>query len=127
MSLTLRSTKGSPLTHAEMDSNLSYLEQMAEAGLLLQTQAQSGVSISFQVPAIYNLPDAPGTGDITADLTDSRIGIVQKIYHEDQIAPVFPATWVKLGDVEYQEGQLNVIFAEWVAGERVEYWIVNYE
>lgn len=84
----------------------------------------TGVSITFDTNKIFNLPTAPGTGNITNDLTGAKIGVVQKIYHNNSSAPTFPAGWVNIGGT-YTNSVLNIIFAEWVESSRVEYWIVK--
>jgi|GEM_PF-3365184 len=90
----------------------------------ITVQNATGVSITFDTNKIFNLPTAPGTGNITNDLTGAKIGIVQKIYHNNSSAPTFPAGWVNIGGT-YTNSVLNIIFAEWVESSRVEYWIVK--
>ena len=86
----------------------------------------TGTTITFTAGTIYNTPTSAATGNISADTTNAKIGIVQKIYHNDSVAPTFdPFGWVKLGIGTYTISTLNVIYAEWVSGNRVEYWIVN--
>ncbi|XAI97402.1 hypothetical protein [Leptolyngbya phage Lbo-JY46] len=85
----------------------------------------TGTVISFNRPIIYNSVASPGTTNITEDLTNAKIGIVQKIYHNHSSAPTFPGTWVLLGSNSYQVNELNIIFAEWVGSTRVEYWIIQ--
>jgi hypothetical protein len=89
------------------------------------TLSTSGLLIDFQQHKIFNSPTSPATGNITEDLTNSKIGIVQKIYHNDSVVPTFPAGWVRLGTKTYQASTLNIIFAEWVDGTMVEYWITQ--
>ena len=84
----------------------------------------SGSFIEFFRPLTYNSVASPATGNFTNNLTGSRIGIVQKIYHQSGTAPTFPAGWVLLSGV-YNTSTLNIIYAEWVSGTRVEYWIIN--
>ena len=86
---------------------------------------RTGTSIAFDTDAVYNSVALPGSGSITDDLTTARIGIVQKIYHQDTSLTVPLGTWVKLGSGTYTPSSLNIIFAEWVTGTRVEYWIVK--
>jgi hypothetical protein len=85
---------------------------------------RTGTSISFDKIATYNSPALPATGNITNDLTGARIGVVQKIYHNNSVAPTFPAGWVKI-EGDYVISIENIIFAEWISGTRVEYWVVN--
>jgi len=96
----------------------------------IQGQAQSavaktGVVISFTENEIYNTSAAAGTGNITNNLTGAQLGIVQKLYHQEGSAPSVPAGWVLLGSGTYSTTALNVIYAEWCGGTRVEYWIVQ--
>lgn len=87
--------------------------------------AATGVLIDFTKSKIFNSPSVAGTGNITEDLTGATIGVVQKIYHNDGSSPTFPAGWVRIGSTEYTISVLNIIYAEWVSGTRVEYWIVQ--
>ena len=87
--------------------------------------ADTGTVIHFSAQTIFDLPSAPSTGNYTDSLTDSEIGIVQKMYHNHTVAPTFPAGWVLLGDGVYFTSELNIIHAEWVDGTRVEYWITQ--
>lgn len=89
------------------------------------TTATTGSVISFIVPQVYNSVASPSSSNITDSLTSSKIGIVQKIYHNHTVEPTFPAGWVKMGTATYTTSTLNVIFAEWVSSTRVEYWITK--
>lgn len=90
-----------------------------------ETTSTTGTVISFATPQIYNTPSSPATGNITDDLTGAKIGVVQKIYHNDGTEPTYPAGWILIGSGTYTTGVLNLIFAEWVSGTRVEYWIIQ--
>ena len=85
----------------------------------------TGVIIDFAIPKIFNLPSSVGTGNVTDNLTGALIGNVQKIYHEDTVAPTFPANWILIADGVYFPNELNIIYAEFVDGTRVEYTIVQ--
>ena len=102
---------------ATQDGDVSTLQPYATA--------TTGSVVSFAIPQVYNTVASPSTSNITDSLTGAKIGIVQKIYHNHSVAPTFPAGWVKLGGVPYTMSTLNIIFAEWVSGTRVEYWIVK--
>jgi hypothetical protein len=87
-----------------------------------QSGAQSataviGVEVSFTENEIYNTS--------ANDLTGAQLGIVQKLYHLEGSAPTVPAGWVLMGSGTYSTTALNVIYAEWCGGTRVEYWIVQ--
>jgi hypothetical protein len=83
----------------------------------------TGTVISFDSSKIYNTRTSPATGNITGDYTNARIGIVQKIYHNDSVTPTFPGTWVKLGSGVYLPSNLNIIYVEWAGSNVAEYWI----
>ena len=67
----------------------------------------------------------PATGNITENLTGAKLGLIQKIYHNDVSEPTYPSGWVLMGDAIYFTSTLNIIYAEWAGGSRVEYWYVQ--
>ena len=85
----------------------------------------TGLVIDFNIQKIFNTATAPATGNITNDLTNAKLGIVQKIYHNSLIAPSMPVGWVLVGEGFYVPGTLNIIYAEWASGTRVEYWVTQ--
>ena len=87
--------------------------------------ATTGSVISFVIPQIYNTPASPSTSNLTDSLTSSKIGVVQKIYHNKSVEPTYPAGWVKVGTGAYTVSVLNIIFVEWVSSTRCEYWITK--
>lgn len=91
---------------------------------VLQT---TGVAINFIQQKIYNTSTSPATGNITFSQLGAKLGVVQKIYHNSGTAPTFSGvSGIQIvSQGLYAEGQLNIIFAEWVADNRVEYWIVQ--
>ena len=105
------------------DKRTAYTYADFKTGIQGATQT-TGTVIAFNEPLIYNTSSAPGTGNITNSLTDAKLGIVQKIYHNDGSSPTVPAGWVLIGSGTYTTSALNIIYAEWCGGTRVEYWIV---
>jgi hypothetical protein len=87
--------------------------------------ATSGIDISFRTAEVYNTRSSAGTGNITGDYTSAIIGLVQKIYHNDSVAPTVPGSWIKLGTGTYTLGTLNIIYVEWISSNIAEYWIVK--
>lgn len=85
----------------------------------------TGLVIDFVNQKVYNTATAPASGNITDNLTGAKLGIVQKIYHNSLIAPSMPAGWVLVGEGFYVPGTLNIIYAEWASGTRVEYWVTQ--
>lgn len=73
----------------------------------------------------FGTSSAPLTGNITQDLTVAKRGQVQNIYHNDTVAPTFPATWDKVKPLDYSVNELNIIEVEWIDDTRQEYRIKN--
>lgn len=86
---------------------------------------ETGTNIDFKSRKIYNAPTAPSSDNFTDNLIGANLGVIQKIYHQNTVAPTFPAGWVKVTDGVYFPNQLNTIFAEWAGGTRVEYWVIQ--
>lgn len=103
-----------------LDKKLKHLLCEIQSHDTVQT---TGNNIVFSSPYIYNTFSSPTTGDLTNTLTNAKLGVIQKIYHEDSSEPTFPVGWVRIGEGEYVVNELNIIYAEWVSGTRVEYWI----
>ena len=81
-------------------------------------------TILFDRPRVYNTRLSSLTGNLTADLTDSKLGLVQKIYHNDSVTPTLSgANWNLLSGT-YTPSALNIIYAEWVTSSEIEYWII---
>ena len=89
------------------------------------SEPTTGTVIDFTSLKIWNTPSSPATGNITVNLTGAQLGYIQKIYHNNSSSPTFPSGWVRLGTNTYTISTLNIIYAEWVSGTRVEYWIVR--
>lgn len=87
--------------------------------------AKTGTALTFTSPDIYGTFTTPETGNIIVDLTDAKLGIVQKMYHQNGTIPTFPAGFVKKGSIDYSIIGKNEIYFEFSEGTRVEYWIVN--
>ena len=90
-----------------------------------ESELSTATTISFTFPTLYHSTTSPMSANIGSSLTDAKYGVVQKIYHTHSSTPTFPAGWVRLGTTEYETNTLNVIYAEWCGGSRVEYWITQ--
>lgn len=97
----------------------------ASAGGGTDTVSATTTTIDFTAPKIFHKYTNQATGDILEDLTGAKLGITQKIYHNDVGEPAYPAGWVLMGDGVYFTSQLNIIYCEWAEGSRVEYWYVQ--
>ncbi|MGE0931657.1 hypothetical protein [Peijinzhouia sedimentorum] len=85
-----------------------------------QAEERTGTAIAFDIQAVYNDADAPGSGALTVDMTNSK-RIVQKMYLTG--AKTWPANWFFVGYEEYDPAKTNIVFAEKCKGTRVEYWV----
>lgn len=110
--------------HGHSISDVSGLQNELDGKVSVQTAA-TGTLITFTAQKVFGSFTTPETANIDNDLTGAKSGIVQKIYHNNSVAPTLPAGWVKLGSGSYVTGSLNVIFCEWVGGTRVEYWVTQ--
>ena len=93
--------------------------------LSINPTAVSSGDITFEAPHIFGTSVAPYTTNLTHDLTGAVLGITQKIYSTKSAEPTYPTGWVKIGTGTYTSGALNIIYAEFCGGTRVEYWIVT--
>jgi hypothetical protein len=84
--------------------------------------ARTTTAITFDVPAIYNSFSSPQTGTLTSSLTGARIGVVQVIYLNVATFPTLTG-WVNIGSRAFQPSVVNIIYAKWSEGSRVEYWV----
>jgi hypothetical protein len=89
------------------------------------SSASNSANIYFSASTVFGTFSSPLSSNLTDTLTNSKLGVVQKIYHNSGSAPSVPAGWVLLGSTTYQISTLNIIYAEWSEGTRVEYWIVR--
>jgi hypothetical protein len=112
------------VTAVKTSSGVQASLALADTALQPATAA-TGAVIDFVSSKVFNSPSSPATGNITDNLTGAKIGVVQKVYHNAGTAPTFPAGWVRLGSGTYTVSVLNIIYAEWVSGTRVEYWVVQ--
>jgi hypothetical protein len=92
---------------------------------LPQTKSENTSIIHFSSDTIFGSFSSPLSSNLTNDLTNAKLGVVQKIYHNSGTAPSVPAGWVLIGSTTYQTSTLNIIYAEWSESTRVEYWIVR--
>jgi hypothetical protein len=91
----------------------------------ITTVSANTTTIHFTGNTVFGTFTSPLSSNITDDLTESKLGVTQKIYHNSGSSPTVPAGWVLLGSTTYQISTTNIIYAEWSEGSRVEYWIVR--
>jgi hypothetical protein len=119
--MTNAPTNGYVLT-SDAFGNASW--QPSSGGVPSSTTATT-TTINFTGQTIYYDAVTPGTGNISEDLSNAKLGLIQKIYHNDVAEPTYPAGWVLMGDAIYFTSTLNIIYSEWAGGSRVEYWYVQ--
>ena len=115
---------GSSVNNLGIDVNGNVVTGTAGGGIPEATTATT-TTINFTGQTIYYNASSPGTGNITGNLTGAKLGLIQKIYHNSGTEPTYPAGWVLMGDAIYFTSTLNIIYAEWATGTRVEYWYVQ--
>jgi hypothetical protein len=117
---------GTSINNLGIDASGNVVTGTAGGGGIPEATTATTTTINFSGQTIYYDSVTEATGNITADLTGAKLGLVQKIYHNDTLEPTYAgATWVLMGDGIYFTSQLNIIYAEWAAGNRVEYWYVQ--
>jgi hypothetical protein len=91
-----------------------------------ETTSGTTTVVSFTGQTVYYDAVSPSSStNFTNDLTGAKLGLIQKIYSNAGSEPSYPAGWVLMGDAIYFTSQLNIIYAEWAGGSRVEYWYVQ--
>jgi hypothetical protein len=101
--------------------------KVSENGTVDTVQSESSTStvVDFTTFKTFGTVASPLTGNLTNSLTGAKLNLIQKIYHDSGTAPTVPAGWVLLGTTDYATSELNIIYAEFVGGTRVEYWITQ--
>jgi hypothetical protein len=95
-------------------------------GGVSEATSATTTTVSFTGQTIYYDAGSPTSGTtIGEDLTGAKLGVIQKIYSNASSEPSYPAGWVLMGDGIYFTSILNIIYAEWAGGSRVEYWYVQ--
>ena len=116
---------GTSINNLGIDVNGNVVVGTAGGGGIPEATTATTTNINFTGQTIYFDAVTPGTGNITNTLTGAKLGLIQKIYHNDATEPTYPVGWVLMGDAIYFVSTLNVIYAEWAGGTRVEYWYVQ--
>jgi hypothetical protein len=116
---------GVSVNNLGVDSLGNVVTGSAGGGGVSEATTATTTTVHFTGQTIFHKYTNQATGNITEDLTGAKLGITQKIYHNDVVVPTFPAGWVLMGDGVYFTSELNLIFVEWAEGSRVEYWYVQ--
>jgi hypothetical protein len=116
---------GTSVNNLGVDAGGNVVTGTAGGGVSEATSATT-TTVNFTGQTIYYDAGSPTTATtITNDLTGAKLGLVQKIYSNASSEPSYPVGWVLMGDAIYFTSTLNIIYAEWAGGSRVEYWYVQ--
>lgn len=100
------------------------LDDILDIISITETQQVTGTIINFSGPKIYNTFAAPAVDNPTTDLTDARIGIVQKFYFQPSQTPVLPANWKLIGEGYFVLNKVNILTVEFCDDDRIEFSIL---
>ena len=97
-----------------------------DLNLKLSTEAPSttGTAISFTIDKVYGTLTTPETGNITADVTNAKLGVTNIIIHNSGTAPTFGSEFKKLsGSGNYSTGVVNYIYCTYISTTEIIYSI----
>ena len=92
--------------------------------LSIESQTTTGTAISFTIDRVYGTLATPETGNITADVTDAKLGVTNIIIHNSETAPTFGSAFKKLsGSGNYVTGVVNYIYCTYISTTEIIYSI----
>ena len=92
--------------------------------LSVESQTTTGTAISFTIDRVYGTLTTPETGNITADVTNAKLGVTNIIIHNSGTAPTFGSGFKKLsGSGNYSTGVINYIYCTYINDTEIIYSI----
>ena len=92
--------------------------------LSVESQSTTGTAISFTIDKVYGTLTTPETGNITADVTNAKLGVTNIIIHNSGTAPTFGSEFKKLsGSGNYVTGVVNYIYCTYISTTEIIYSI----
>ena len=92
--------------------------------LSVESQTTTGTAISFIIDKVYGTLTTPETGNITADVTNAKLGVTNIIIHNSGTAPTFGSGFKKLsGSGNYVTGVVNYIYCTFISNTEIIYSI----
>lgn len=92
--------------------------------LSIESQTTTGTSISFAIDRVYGTLTTPETGNITADVTNAKLGVTNIVIHNSGTAPTFGSEFKKLsGSGNYVTGVANYIYCTYISATEIIYSI----
>ena len=110
---------------SDLDKPISTATQTAlDLKLSIEAQFTTGTVISFSTDKVYGTLATPETGNITADVTNAKLGVTNIIIHNSGIAPTFGSQFKKLsGSGNYVVGVVNYIYCTFITATEIIYSI----
>ena len=92
--------------------------------LSIESPSTTGTAISFTTDKVYGTLTTPETGNITADVTNAKLGVTNIIIHNSGTAPTFDSKFKKLsGSGNYVTGVVNYIYCTYISATEIIYSI----
>ena len=110
---------------SDLNKPISTATQTA-LNLKLSTEAPSttGTVISFSTDKVYGTLTTHETGNITADVTNAKLGVTNIVIHNSGTAPTFGSGFKKLsGSGNYVTGVVNYIYCTFISNTEIIYSI----
>ena len=105
-------------------SDLTDTQTALNLKLPIESPSTTGTVISFTVDKVYGTLTTPETGNITADVTNAKLGVTNIIIHNSGTAPTFDSKFKKLsGSGNYVTGVVNYIYCTFITSTEIIYSI----
>lgn len=102
--------------YKKTESDLRYIK--------IEANSSTGTVISFSTDKVYGTLTTPETGNITADVTNAKLGVTNIIIHNSGTAPTFGSEFKKLsGSGNYVTGVVNYIYCTYISTTEIIYSI----
>ena len=102
--------------YKKSESDLRYIK--------IEANSSTGTEISFTNDRIYGSLTSPETRNITADVTNAKLGVTNIIIHNSVTAPTFGSEFKKLsGSGNYVTGVVNYIYCTYISTTEIIYSI----
>ena len=92
--------------------------------LSIESPSTTGTLLSFITDKVYGTLATPETSNITADVTDAKLGVTNIIIHNSGTVPTFGSQFKKLsGSGNYVTGVINYIYCTFINNTEIIYSI----
>ena len=105
-------------------SDLTDTQNALNLKLSIESPSTTGTVISFSTDKVYGTLATPETGNITADVTNAKLGVTNIIIHNSATIPTFGSQFKKLsGSGNYVTGVVNYIYCTFISATEIIYSI----